>query len=241
MINSDASRAETPDIAELAGDGELPAEWRISAEPVDYEAALSAMQRRTEAIIAGEARELVWLLEHPALYTAGTSADPRDLLEPDFLPVIRTGRGGQFTYHGPGQRVAYTMLDLRRRRRDVRAFVYGLEEWVILTLKEFNIEGKRRKGCVGVWVDRSDKGAGRMDKIAAVGVRVSRWVSYHGISVNLSPDLDHYRGIVPCGVKDQGITSVEDLGQIVSMPELDLALRLGFEQVFGPVAAPEYA
>jgi len=241
LINSDASRAETPDIAGLAGDGEPPAEWRISAEPVDYEAALSAMQRRTEAIIAGEARELVWLLEHPALYTAGTSADPRDLLEPDFLPVIRTGRGGQFTYHGPGQRVAYTMLDLRRRRRDVRAFVYGLEEWVILTLKEFNIEGKRRKGCVGVWVDRPDKGAGRMDKIAAVGVRVSRWVSYHGISVNLSPDLDHYRGIVPCGVKDQGITSVEDLGQIVSMPELDLALRLGFEQVFGPVAAPEYA
>jgi lipoyl(octanoyl) transferase len=155
--------------------------------------------------------------------------------------VIRTGRGGQFTYHGPGQRVAYTMLDLRRRRRDVRAFVYGLEEWVILALREFDIEGKRRKGCVGVWIDRPDKGEGRQDKIAAIGVRVSRWVSYHGISVNLSPDLDHYRGIVPCGVKAQGITSVEDLGQIVSMPELDMALRLGFEQVFGPVAAPEYA
>ncbi|MEX1179593.1 MAG: lipoyl(octanoyl) transferase LipB [Cucumibacter sp.] len=229
------------DISGFMGTGIAPAEWRISAEPVDYAEAVKAMTARVDLIVANAAPELVWLVEHPALYTAGTSADPRDLLEPDLLPVIRTGRGGQFTYHGPGQRVAYTMLDLRHRRRDIRAFVHGLEEWIILALAEFNLDGRRRPGCVGVWIDRPDKGEGRMDKIAAIGVRVSRWVSFHGVSINLAPDLDHYRGIVPCGVADQGVTSIEDLGQTVSMPELDMALRTGFEKVFGPVAAAEYA
>jgi lipoyl(octanoyl) transferase len=233
--------ARTQDISALAGTAGAPAEWRISAEPVGYEEALAAMTARVELIAAGAAPELVWLLEHPPLYTAGTSADPRDLIDPDLLPVFRTGRGGQFTYHGPGQRIAYTMLDLTRRGRDIRALVHGLEEWIIAALAEFAIEGKRREGCVGVWVDRPDKGADRQDKIAAIGVRVSRWISFHGISVNLDPDLAHYRGIVPCGVADQGVTSIEDLGQIVSMPELDMALRSGFETVFGPVAEPEYA
>lgn len=236
-----ADRAENLDISGLKGDGLPPVEWRISAEPVGYEEAMAEMAMRVDSMAADGADELVWLLEHPALYTAGTSADPRDLIDPDLLPLYRTGRGGQFTYHGPGQRIAYAMLDLKQRRRDVRAYVHGLEEWVIAALAEFNIEGKRRAGCVGVWVDRPDKGEGRQDKIAAIGVRISRWISFHGISVNLSPDLDHYRGIVPCGVTDQGITSIEDLGQIVSMPELDMALKTGFEAVFGATAAVEYA
>jgi lipoyl(octanoyl) transferase len=236
-----ATAAENLDISGLKGEGVAPVEWRISAEPVGYDEALAEMRMRVDSIAADGAEELVWLLEHPALYTAGTSADPRDLIDPDLLPVYRTGRGGQFTYHGPGQRVAYVMLDLRQRRRDVRAFVHGLEQWVIAALAEFNIEGRRRRDCVGVWVDRPDKGEGRQDKIAAIGVRISRWISFHGISVNLSPDLDHYRGIVPCGVADQGITSIEDLGRIVSMPELDMALKTGFEAVFGATAAAEYA
>ncbi|HUV32960.1 MAG TPA: lipoyl(octanoyl) transferase LipB [Devosiaceae bacterium] len=233
--------ARTGDISVSAGASRAVADSRISVEPVGYEEALAAMTARVDAIAADAAPELVWLLEHPPLYTAGTSADPRDLIDPDLLPVFRTGRGGQFTYHGPGQRVAYTLLDLRRRGRDVRALVRGLEEWIITALAEFAIEGKRRQGCVGVWIDRPEKGAGRQDKIAAIGVRVSRWISFHGISVNLDPDLAHYRGIVPCGIAGQEITSIQELGQIVSMPELDMALRTGFETVFGPVAEPEYA
>lgn len=210
-----------------------PVEWLISSEPVPYPAALAAMQARATAIAAGEAGEAVWLLEHPALYTAGTSAVPGDLLT-DRLPVYDAGRGGQYTYHGPGQRVAYIMLDLRERGRDIRCLVQGLEGWVIDTLAAHNIAGERRAGRIGVWVDRPDKGAGKEDKIAAIGVRVSKWVTFHGISLNVDPDLTHYDGIVPCGITDQGVTSFEDLGQLVSMPEVDSVLRRCFEQRFGP-------
>jgi lipoyl(octanoyl) transferase len=210
-----------------------PVEWLISSEPVPYPAALAAMQARAAAIAVGEAGEAVWLLEHPALYTAGTSAVPGDLLT-DRLPVYDAGRGGQYTYHGPGQRVAYIMLDLRERGRDIRCLVQGLEGWVIDTLAAHNIAGERRAGRIGVWVDRPDKGAGKEDKIAAIGVRVSKWVTFHGISLNVDPDLSHYDGIVPCGITDQGVTSFEDLGQLVSMPEVDSVLRRCFEQRFGP-------
>ncbi len=236
-----AADAALPDISRLKAGGTRPVEWRISPEPVGYDEAVAAMQARVEAIVAGEASELVWLLEHPALYTAGTSADPRDLIDPDLLPVHRSGRGGQFTYHGPGQRVIYTMLDLNRRSRDVRAFVAGLEEWIIGALGILGIAARRRPGCIGVWVERPEAGADRMDKIAAIGVRLSRWVSYHGVSVNLDPDLDDYRGIVPCGLADQATTSIAELGHAVSMPELDRALFEAFEPVFGAIAAPEYA
>lgn len=236
-----AAQTALPDITGLKARGARPVEWRISPEPVAYEEAVTAMKARVDAIVASGAPELVWLLEHPALYTAGTSADPRDLIEPDLLPVYQTGRGGQFTYHGPGQRVIYTMLDLNRRRRDVRAFVAGLEGWIIAALDILGVAARRRPGCIGVWVERPEKGADRMDKIAAIGVRLSRWVSYHGVSVNLDPDLGHYRGIVPCGMADQATTSIAELGHAVSMPELDRALFEAFEPVFGPIAAPEYA
>jgi lipoyl(octanoyl) transferase len=193
------------------------------------------MKARAAAIAAGEADELVWLLEHPPLYTAGTSARPGDLLAPDRFPVYATGRGGRYTYHGPGQRVVYFMLDLRERGRDVRCFVQGLEGLVIDALQSFNIRAESRDGDrIGVWVPRPEKGVGREDKIAAIGVRVSRWVSYHGIALNVSPDLGHFGGIVPCGISDQGVTSIEDLGQIVSMAEVDGALRKSFEGRFGP-------
>lgn len=208
-------------------------QWIISAEQVPYPAALAAMKERAAAIAAGEAEEAVWLLEHPPLYTAGTSAQSADLLS-DRLPVFDAGRGGQYTYHGPGQRVAYAMLDLTKRGRDIRCLVQGLEGWVIDTLAEHNITGERRAGRVGVWVKRPDKGALREDKIAAIGVRVSKWVTFHGISLNVMPDLAHYDGIVPCGITDQGVTSFEDLGQLVSMPEVDSTLRLAFERRFGP-------
>jgi lipoyl(octanoyl) transferase len=216
----------------LRSDGH-PVEWIISAEPVAYPVALEAMRRRAAAIAAGEANEAVWLVEHPPLYTAGTSAVPADLLT-DRFPVYDAGRGGQYTYHGPGQRVAYVMLDLRERGRDIRKLVQHLEAWVIDTLGQHNIVGERREGRVGVWVQRPDKGAAREDKIAAIGVRVSKWVTFHGISLNIAPDLSHYDGIVPCGISDQGVTSFEDLGQLVSMPEVDSVLRTRFEHHFGP-------
>lgn len=211
-----------------------PAEWIISDAAMPYPEALDAMRARALAIAAGTAREAVWLVEHPPLYTAGTSSRPQDLLEPGRFPVYDAGRGGQYTYHGPGQRVAYIMLDLRERGRDIRCLVNGLESWVIDTLAAFNIEADRREGRVGVWVKRPEKGFGREDKIAAIGVRVTKWVTFHGISINVSPDLTHFDGIVPCGITDQGVTSFEDLGQIVTMAEVDSALRRAFERRFGP-------
>lgn len=206
-------------------------EWRISADPVAYEAAIAEMESRIAAIREGRLPELVWLLEHPPLYTAGTSARREDLLNAGGLPVYETGRGGQFTWHGPGQRVAYVMLDLKQRGGDVRAYVRNLEEWIIRALISFNIKGERRKGRVGIWVDR---GAGREDKIAAIGVRVTRWVTWHGIAINVEPDLSHYTGIVPCGIADErlGVTSLVDLGLPVTMEDLDNALMATFGEVF---------
>jgi lipoyl(octanoyl) transferase len=210
-------------------------EWRIADAPVAYEAALAAMEARATAIADGTASELVWLLEHPALYTAGTSANPRDLIEARF-PVHQTGRGGQFTYHGPGQRIAYVMLDLKRRVPDVRRFVASLEDWIIHTLAAFNVVGERREDRVGVWVRRPDKGSGHEDKIAAIGIRLKRWVSLHGIAINVEPELAHFSGIVPCGVADPrfGVTSLVDLGLPVTMTDVDVALRAAFDDVFGP-------
>jgi lipoyl(octanoyl) transferase len=210
-------------------------EWRVSDGLTDYETALADMEARAAAIAAGEAPELVWLLEHPALYTAGTSARPEQLIDARF-PVHPVGRGGQFTYHGPGQRVAYVMLDLNRRRPDVRAFVGTLEEWLIRTLASFNVRGERREDRVGVWVRRPDKGDGFEDKIAAIGIRVKRWVSLHGIALNVEPELAHFSGIVPCGVSEQryGVTSLADLGLPVTMPDVDVALRTAFHELFGP-------
>lgn len=202
-------------------------EWRVSEHPVAYETAVREMEARVAAIRAGAAREQVWLLEHPALYTAGTSARIEDLLEPTLLPVVRTGRGGQFTYHGPGQRVAYVMLDLRRRSLDVRCFVRGLEEWMIRTLARFNVRGERRDGRIGVWIAERD---GSESKIAAIGVRIRQWVSYHGVALNLDPDLSHYRGIVPCGISRYGVTSLAAQGVGVGMAELDAALIASFEE-----------
>ena len=211
--------------------------WAISRGEVGYPEAVEAMKARAAAIAAEEARELVWLLEHPPLYTAGVSAKPEDLLDPDRLPVFKTGRGGQFTYHGPGQRVAYAMLDLNRRGRDVRALVRGMERWIIAALDRFDVRGETRPGRVGVWVERRISGApAREDKIAAIGVRVSRWVSFHGISLNVDPELSHYAGIVPCGIAEHGVTSLLDLGLTCSMDEVDAALRSSFEAEFGPTA-----
>jgi len=211
--------------------------WAVSPGLVDYPRAVEAMKARAALIAAGEAGELVWLLEHPPLYTAGVSAKPQDLLDAAALPVHPSSRGGQFTYHGPGQRVAYVMLDLSRRGRDVRAFVRGLEAWVILALDAFNVRGEVRPGRVGVWVERRQPGApSHEDKIAAIGVRVSRWTSFHGISLNVEPDLDHYAGIVPCGIRDHGVTSLVDLGLPVGMDEADSALEAAFHEIFGPTA-----
>jgi lipoyl(octanoyl) transferase len=226
----------------MSAPGRPPVEWRISDRPVGYEAALAVMDERAAAIAAGAAPELVWLLEHPPLYTAGTSAKPQDLVDARF-PVHQTGRGGQFTYHGPGQRVAYAMLDLNRRKPDVRAYVAALEEWIIRTLADFNVRGERRDDRVGVWVRRPEKGQDILgepfeDKIAALGIRVRKWVTLHGISVNVEPELSHFSGIVPCGVSEQryGVTSLADLGLPVSMAEFDMMLRREFEAVFGPTA-----
>jgi len=212
-------------------------EWRTSEGPVPYDEALALMEARVAAIHDGSADEMIWLLEHPPLYTAGTSANPADLTDPGRFPVHTAGRGGQYTYHGPGQRVAYVMLDLNRRGRDVRAFVRHLEDWIIAALAEFNVRGEIRDGRVGVWVTRPDKtpnpdGTPREDKIAAIGVKLRRWVSFHGISVNVEPDLTHFDGIVPCGIRDHGVTSLVDLGLPVEMGDLDAALRRTFDRIF---------
>jgi lipoyl(octanoyl) transferase len=218
-------------------DDGFAAGWAVSAEPVDYPAAVAAMEARVAAIYEGRAGELVWLLEHPPLYTAGVSAKAGDLLAPDRFPVFETGRGGQHTYHGPGQRVAYVMLDLTHRRRDVRAFVAALEAWVIEALAVFNVVGEIKPGRVGVWVERQGPGYQREDKIAAIGVKLRRWVSFHGVSLNVEPDLEHFSGIVPCGITEHGVTSLVDLGLPVTMDEADAALKAGFERVFGATVA----
>ncbi len=205
-------------------------EWRISDGLTEYEQAVRTMEDRVAAIRAGEAEELVWLLQHPPLYTAGTSAKEADLLDPSRLPVFQTGRGGQYTYHGPGQRIAYVMLDLQRREMDVRSYVTLLEDWLIATLSRFNLRGERREGRVGIWIDR---GHGKEDKIGAIGVRVRRWVTYHGIPLNVEPDLSHYAGIVPCGIEEHGVTSLVDLGLPMEMAEVDLQLAGAWDEVFG--------
>jgi lipoyl(octanoyl) transferase len=220
---------------------EQPVDWAISPAPVGYAQAVAFMEARVAAIASGEANELVWLLEHPPLYTAGTSAKPGDLLMPDRFPVYTTGRGGEYTYHGPGQRVAYVMLDLTRRGRDARKFVCNLERWLIATAASFGVTAGTREGRVGVWVDRAN---GHEDKIAAIGVRLRRWVSFHGIAFNVAPDLTHFSGITPCGISNPlyGVTSLEALGLPVEMSDFDDALHLAFNEVFGParaVAAPE--
>ena len=213
-------------------------EWKISEGLIPYEDALTFMENRVAAISAGEADECLWLLEHPPLYTAGTSAQRQDLVDPDRFPVYEAKRGGQYTYHGPGQRVVYVMLDLNRRTKDVRAFVKQLEEWVIATLDRFNVKGEIREGRVGVWVPRPEKplsvtGQPAEDKIAAIGIRLRKWVSFHGISINVEPDLDHFKGIVPCGISEHGVTSLVDLGPPVTMDDLDVALKASFVDVFG--------
>lgn len=211
-----------------------PVEWRIAPGLTPYDEAVAFMEARVAAIASGEAPELVWLVEHPALYTAGTSADAKDLVTPDRFPVFRTGRGGQYTYHGPGQRVAYVMLDLTRRGQDIRCFVSALEDWLIATLDSFNIKGERREDRVGVWVRRPEKAAGAEDKIAAIGIRVRKWVTFHGISLNVEPDLEHFSGIVPCGVTQHGVTSLVDLGLPVTMADADVALNAAWQEIFGP-------
>src|ERR1700686_4322 len=233
MVNDRQSLDLTP-LSQAAGGAAV--EWLISGAPVPYPEALAVMEARAADIAAHRAPELAWLLEHPPLYTSGASGKATDLLDPRF-PVFASGRGGQLTYHGPGQRVAYVMLDLKRRRPDVRAYVAGLEQWIIRSLAAFNVRGERREDRVGVWVKRPDKGEGREDKIAAIGVRLKRWVSMHGISINVEPDLAHFEAIVPCGVVDPryGVTSLTDLGHLASMAEVDIALRQAFEVVFGPV------
>jgi lipoyl(octanoyl) transferase len=217
-------------------------EWIISDGLTDYDTALATMEARADAIARGEADELIWLVEHPPLYTAGTSAKIEDLVQPDRFPVYNTRRGGQYTYHGPGQRVAYAMLDLNKRGKDVRKFVHNMETWVIAALAEFNVTGEIREGRVGVWVVRDDKpltvtGQKAEDKVAAIGLRIRKWVSFHGLSITVEPDLSHFDGIVPCGITEHGVTSLVDLGLPVTMEDVDLALRRAFEDVFeAPVA-----
>jgi len=235
MVN-DRQSLDLTTFARVSGGGEV--EWRISDRQVPYPESVAEMESRAAAIAAGQASELVWLLEHPPLYTSGTSGKAGDLLDPRF-PMFETGRGGQLTYHGPGQRVAYVMLDLKRRRPDVRAYVAALEEWIIRTLAAFNVRGERREDRVGVWVARPDKGAGYEDKIAAIGVRLRRWVSFHGIAINVEPELSHFSAIIPCGVVDPryGVTSLVDLGLPVTTADVDVALRQAFEDVFGATMA----
>jgi len=222
----------------MAQGGSGPAEWLVAEGLTDYERAVAFMEERAAAIADGAARELVWLVEHPPLYTAGTSARAEDLVDPDRFPVHKTGRGGQYTYHGPGQRVAYVMLDLNRRNPDIRAYVRDLEEWLIRALYRFNVKGERRDGRVGIWVDMKPYGGlpGQEAKIAAIGVRVRRWVTLHGVALNVEPDLSHYAGIVPCGVSTPryGVTSLADLGRTVTLAETDVVLRREFERLFGP-------
>ncbi|MDP5216745.1 lipoyl(octanoyl) transferase LipB [Ruegeria sp. 2205SS24-7] len=217
-------------------------DWITSDGLTDYDEAVAFMEARASAIAAGEAEECIWLLEHPPLYTAGTSARREDLTDPDRFPVYESKRGGQYTYHGPGQRVVYVMLDVGRRGKDVRRFVQQLEEWVIATMDQFNLRGHIREGRVGVWIVRDDKplttsGAKPEDKIAAIGIRLRKWVSFHGISINVEPDLSHFDGIVPCGITEHGVTSLVDLGLPVTMGDLDVALRKSFDQVIGPLPA----
>jgi lipoyl(octanoyl) transferase len=226
-----SSAAQT--LSMLRHDG-LPAGWAVSRAPVAYPEAVAAMDARVQAILDGTAGELVWLLEHPPLYTAGVSARPADLLDPDRFPVFQSARGGQYTYHGPGQRVAYLMLDLRRRRQDVRAFVLALEEWMIGALAAFNVEGQIRPCRVGVWVERKAPGLPtREDKIGAIGVKLRRWVSFHGVSLNVEPDLTHFDGIVPCGIREHGVTSLNALGVDATMEEMDAALKAAWPRAFG--------
>jgi lipoyl(octanoyl) transferase len=227
------SQALSETVSKLVRSDGRAVEWAASEGYVAYEAAVPAMEARAAAIAAGEAGELVWLLEHPPLYTAGVSSKDGDLLDAARFPVHRSGRGGQFTYHGPGQRVAYVMLDLNHRGRDVRAFVRGLEQWIIGALGEFGVPADVREGRVGVWVERKGPGWSREDKIAAIGVKVRKWVSFHGISLNVEPDLEHFSGIVPCGIADHGVTSLVDLGVPATMAETDEALRANFRRVFG--------
>ncbi|MGH6665878.1 MAG: lipoyl(octanoyl) transferase LipB [Pseudolabrys sp.] len=221
-------------VGPAAPPGSAPVQWRVDDSPVAYEAAVAIMQARAAEIATGNEPEMVWLLEHPPLYTAGTSAKPDELIDARF-PVFESGRGGQMTYHGPGQRVAYVMLDLKRRGPDVRRFVASLEEWIIRTLAAFDVHGERRDDRIGVWVRRPEKGEGFEDKIAAIGIRVSQWVTLHGMAFNVDPNLAHFAGIVPCGVSEQryGVTSLADLGVHVSMPEVDRVLRREFETLFG--------
>jgi lipoyl(octanoyl) transferase len=244
MQTADAPRSALPRdalaVPMFPQPGSPPVEWRVAEGLVPYEEAVEAMEGLVERIALGAARERVWLLEHPPIYTGGTSAKEQDLLDARF-PVHRTGRGGQFTYHGPGQRVAYVMLDLTRRRRDVRAYVSALEDWLIAALAEFGVAGERRETRVGVWVPRPEKangadGAPAEDKIAALGVRMRRWVSFHGIALNVAPDLSHFSGIAPCGVRQShlGVTSLADLGVRANMEAVDAALRRSFETIFGP-------
>ncbi|MEY8800871.1 lipoyl(octanoyl) transferase LipB [Leisingera sp. XS_AS12] len=213
-------------------------EWITTDGLVDYDQAVAFMESRAAAIAAGEADECIWLVEHPPLYTAGTSAKPEDLTDPDRFPVFDSKRGGQYTYHGPGQRVVYVMLNVGKRGHDVRRFVQQLESWVIAALEEFNVQGHIREGRVGVWVERPDKprtlsGGLAEDKIAAIGIRLRKWVSFHGISINVEPDLEHFTGIVPCGISEHGVTSLVDLGLPVTMADVDVALKRSFTQVFG--------
>jgi len=212
-----------------------PVEWRVSEGLLSYSQAVTWMEMRAEAIAAGEASEQIWLLEHPPLYSAGTSAKDSDLVDSERFEVFTSGRGGQYTYHGPGQRVAYVMLDLRKRGRDVSAFVRALEQWIIDTLAECDVIAERRCGRVGVWVAHND---GREEKIAAIGIRLKKWVSFHGISINLSPDLSHFDGIIPCGIQEHSVTSLEALGKSVTMSELDAALMRNFEHLFAPIKKP---
>jgi lipoyl(octanoyl) transferase len=232
VINARIDRAP---IGVLPAPGSPAAEWQVGPSALPYPQALAAMEARAAAIAAGDARELIWLVEHPPLYTAGTSARDSDILAERF-PVYRSGRGGQLTYHGPGQRVVYLMLDLRRRRPDVRSLVATLEEWIIRTLARFGIEGERRSDRIGVWVRRPDKGEGYEDKIAAIGIRLKRWVTLHGLSLNVSPDLTHFSGIVPCGIADPryGVTSLADLGHAATTAQVDAAFAAEFERLFGP-------
>lgn len=226
------SRAELS-VLFLPEPGSAPVEWVVAEGLTGYQEAVAEMEARTASIADGQAAERVWLVEHPPLYTAGTSAKDSDLVAPGRFPVHQAGRGGQYTYHGPGQRVAYVMLDLKRREPDLRRFVAALEAWLIGTLDAMNVRGERREDRVGVWVRRPDKAEGAEDKIAAIGIRVRRWVSFHGISLNVEPDLTHFDGIVPCGVSDQGVTSLVDLGLPVTMAEVDALLRAEFERIFG--------
>lgn len=226
----------------LAAPGSPPVRWRVASGLVAYDVAVETMESEVAAIARGDADELVWLVEHPPLYTAGTSAVPDDLVSPDRFPVFSTGRGGEYTYHGPGQRVVYVMLDLKRRRQDVRAFVAALEAVVIDTLDSMNIRGERREDRVGVWVRRPERpplpdGSPAEDKIAAIGIRLRRWVSFHGFSLNVEPDLEHFSGIVPCGIRGYGVTSLVDLGLPVMMSDVDVRIRSSFERIFGPTVS----